>query len=130
MKRLLFTVALLLFALPALAADVPLFWDTNTGPAYDKVRIYERTGTAGNYVYTMKIEVAGTVTTATVTGLSPGTHYLVARGYIAPIESVDSNSVSPIVPGNINNLRLIAVLIGEDGTVTIRLVDPAEFFRG
>jgi hypothetical protein len=112
MKRLLLITALMLLAVPAMAADVTFAWDSSTQP-WEKVRIYERTGTVAPFTYTQKVEVAGNLTTATVTGVTPGVHYYIARSYIAPWESADSNVVNtgnvPNAPGNVRITIVINV---------------------
>ena len=101
MKRLLFVIALLLLAAPLLASDVTLAWDNPSGQAWEKVRIYEVVSGA----YTLKAEVPGTATTATIANVQPGSHSYVARSFMAGMESANSNtatgSIKPDAPGGL-----------------------------
>jgi hypothetical protein len=126
MKRLLFVIALLLFALPTMAADITFQWDLVAGQTWDNVKLYELAGTN----YTLKGTVPGTATTFTLTGVAPGNHTYIVRSLLNTVESIDSNSVSKAIqPGQPGNFRIVMVSVSDDGTVTVKLVDPAEFFR-
>ena len=128
MKRILFTVVLLcLFALPSLAADLQFQWDPMpAGQNWTNVRLYQVVGTN----YTLKGTVAGTATTFTLTGVTPGSYTYIVRSVAIALESGDSNSVSTAInPNAPSNFKIVAVQIDNDGNVTFRLVDPAEFFR-
>ena len=118
---------LLLLAGIASAADLNFEWDPMpAGQAWELVRIYEIVDGSYNLV----AEAPGDQTTATVTDVAPGNHVYIARSFQATLESADSNQVSQDIEPSAPNLRIIAVYIAEDGTVTFKLVDPAEFFRG
>jgi len=127
MKRLILVILLTLFALPAMAVDITLQWDAMpVGQAWDNVVAYEKVGTT----YINKGQVVGAVTTLTITNVAIGSHTYIVRSKQASVESVDSNTASKdILPINPGNLRIVTVIIGEDGTVTFKLVDPIEFFR-
>jgi hypothetical protein len=128
MKQIIFVVVLLcLCSLPALAVDLTFQWDAMpAGQSWSNVKLYELS--AGTY--TLKGTVAGTVTTYTVTGVLPGSHTYIVRSVAGTVESVDSNSVAKdIQPGAPSNFKIVMVDIAPDGTVTVKLVDPAEFFR-
>jgi hypothetical protein len=128
MRRLFLIIALCLIALPAMAQTTLSFqWDPMpAGQAWDNVRLYEVSGAA----YALKGVAAGTATTITITGLTPGSHTYIVRAVSGSIESADSNSVSATVkPGSPANFKIVTVRIGEDGIVTLKLVDPSEFFR-
>lgn len=128
MKRLLMTVFVLLaLTLPALAVDLTFRWDAMpTGQNWTNVRLYQVSGTT----YTLKGTAAGNATTLTITGFGPGSYTFIARSVVGSLESVDSNTASKdIVPDTPGNFRIVAVEIAPDGTVTFRLLDPAEFFR-
>lgn len=119
-------IALFLMQGAALAADVKLAWDPMPADqAWEKVRIYEKVGAT----YTQKGEVAGNLTQITLTGITPGTHILIARAFQTQLESADSNTVTAVInPLNPQNLRIVAeIIVGEDGNVRIRLLDPAAF---
>ena len=125
--KLLFAALFMLLGLPVRAATVNLAWDLAPGETWSNVRLYEKIGTN----YTLKIEVAGTATTASIANVSVGTHIYIARAYAGGLESEDSNTATAnINPSQPGQLRIVAVTIKEDGTVEIRLVDPADFFRG
>lgn len=133
MKTLLITLLLLLLATPLLAADynVNVAWDNPTSQAWNNVRIYEKVGAS----YAMKVEVAGSALTATITNVQPGNHTYIARSYMNSVESVDSNTASkeiqPDLPGNFR-IAVLEVEVDDNGTVTIKsvkLVDPSQFFR-
>jgi hypothetical protein len=112
MKRLFFILFMLL-AVSAVAADATFAWDAApAGQTWEKVRIYERVGAAPPYIYNLKAEVAGNLTTAVVQGVSPNQMY-VARSYASGWESPDSNAVStgsvPSAPGNMRITIVITV---------------------
>lgn len=125
MKRILMiSLMLLLLTATAWAVDVKLAWDANTGPVWQNVRIYEKVGAN----YTLKVEVAGTATQATITGVLPGVHIYIARSYAASLESVDSNSVTDTtLPGAPSNLRIIIVQVADDGTISFKALTLDEF---
>jgi len=128
MKQLLLVIALLFMAAVAcVAEDVNLTWDAMpAGQAWENVRIYEVVGSSYNQV----AEVLGTETVATIPDVSIGDHIYIARSYQAGNESSDSNQViTEIDPAEPSNFRIITVNIDDDGNITFRLVDPAEFFR-
>ena len=128
MKRLLVVLFLLLcFVAPSFATDLTFSWDAMpAGQNWTNVRLYEITGT--NYI--LKGTVAGTATTYTLTGVLPGNHTYIVRSVADTIESVDSNSVvKALQPGAPTNFKIVAVNIDDQGNITFRLVDPAEFFR-
>jgi len=91
MKFRILAIALLLFCLPAAAADVSLAWDPSPSPAITGYKIY--VGTASR-VYGAPITI-GIQTTYTVTGLAAGsTFYFAATAYdAAGNESDFSNEV-------------------------------------
>ena len=79
-----------------MAADVRLAWDAPANPDDygTAVRVYEVVGS--NYV--LKGEVASSVTTFVLVGVTPGKHTYIARSYsdVWKIESADSNqAVTP-----------------------------------
>jgi hypothetical protein len=126
MRRLLIILALLLCATQAFAADVTLKWDPMpAGQAWEKVRIYEMVGTA----YSLKAEVAGSATQATIANVPIGTHVYIARAYQATLESPDSNTASKSFgPSSPMNFVIVAS-IGPNGAVSIRALSPEQFAR-
>ena len=128
MKRLLFVFALMLFALPALAADFTLQWDNPTNQAWDNVEIYQVSGTN----YTLKATVAGNIKTATITGYGPGSYQFVAQSVMNGAKSDYSNTATgTIKPDTPSNFRLaFEIEIDENGNVHFRIIDdPTGFFR-
>lgn len=126
MKRLVLACALILFALPLMAADVTLAWDAPSGPVPDGYRIYF--GTASG-TYGAPVDV-GNVTQYTVTGLLPGnTYYFAATCYkTGYADSGYSNEASKGFIGNPGNLRIIAALVvDEDGNVKIKYLTPEQY---
>lgn len=128
MKRILMLCVLLcLLSVPVVAADLNFQWDpAPAGQGWTNVKLYEIVGT----VYTLKGTAVGTATTISLTGVAPGTHLYIVRSVAGTLESVDSNSVNaPINPAAPTNFKIVMVDIAPDGTVTVKLVDPALFFR-
>ena len=129
MKRLLL-IAMLLMALPLMAADVKLAWDPPAaGPVPAGYKVYY--GTASG-VYGSPID-AGNVTQYTVSNLSAGTYYFVVSAYLPGQESGYSNEVNKGIIGNPGNLRIIAtIIVDEQGNIKMRYLTPEEyaaFFR-
>ena len=60
---------------------------------------------------------------ATPTPLDPGVHFIVLRAFKADLESGNSNEVSatvnPSSPGGLRIVTTVALLINDDGTLTI-----------
>ncbi|NLT67273.1 MAG: hypothetical protein GXX84_11785 [Acidobacteria bacterium] len=112
MKRILIGLLLLASTGAAQAADITFAWDpAPPGQNWEKVRLYERTGNPGAYVYTLKGEVAGTLTTMTITGVTPGAHTYVARSYAGGWESVDSNEVNTgPVPSSPSGIKITVIV--------------------
>lgn len=124
MRKLFFCFWLFFFAAFGTAADINLAWDNPNSQAWEEVRIYEIVGS--NPV--LKKTVAGSTSQATITGVEPGIHVYMARSYMNSVESDDSNSVSDTIRPDEPILRIIVVELGEDGSLSFKLVDPAEFF--
>lgn len=112
MKRILITLLLLVCVVRAQAADITFAWDPAApGQNWEKVRLYERTGNPGAYVYTLKGEVAGNLTTMTITGVSPGAHTYVARSYAGGWESADSNEANTgPVPSSPSGIKITVIV--------------------
>lgn len=114
MRRILILIAFLCLVASVQAADITFAWDPMpAGQQWEKVRLYERTGTAGNYQYTLKGEVDGNLTTMTIPGVTPGTHTFIARSYANSWESADSNTVTtgpvPQAPSGIKITVVVSV---------------------
>jgi len=100
-SRMLLVVFLMAaFSSIAMCDDTVFGWDKVPGQTWEKVRIYQRSGAAAPYTYTLKAEVDGSQTTATVTNTVPGMIFI-ARSTMGFMESNDSNAVGikPDAPG-------------------------------
>ena len=85
-----------------LAAQVTLTWENQQNEAWEKVRLYQKTGTT----YTLLAEVNGTVTNWSG-NVPAGTVSFIARSVIGTNESVDSNVVTAdLKPNAPNNVRV------------------------
>lgn len=95
MKRIILIAALLLFAVPAMAATVTLAWDPMpAGQSWTGVTAYEQIGT----VYTQVAKVTGTPPASTLSfQATTGTHTYVVRSTNGQSESPNSNSVQGII---------------------------------
>jgi len=115
MKRIVLFLALMILALPMMAADVTLEWDPMpAGQSWTAVRCYE-INSAGAYVRVG--EVPGTSTKMTLTGVTPGIHKYVVRPFNV-WEAPDSNAVTtPALLDAIKNLRF-SFTVSVQGTVT------------
>lgn len=123
MKSILIALALLMIAVPAMAAQVTLAWDAND-PAPEGYRLFQRTETTA-YDYEAPVWT-GTVTTCTIDGLVPGVmYYFVVRAYQDLDESGDSNEVSfkGIIPAptGLRVVEEIAILVMPDGTINVAM---------
>lgn len=111
MKKLIFTLLLALFTLPASAEQKNFEWDPVTQDiegntiAVTGYRLY-LSNTTGAYPNPAAITVA--TPTASVNVTAPGTYYAVVRAYNAVGESANSNEVSFVIapkpprsPGNL-----------------------------
>jgi hypothetical protein len=116
-KKFALCFVLMLFASAAVAASVTLEWDAVPAGTWEKVRIYEKTGSASVLI----TEVDGNLTQATFEAV-PGIHNYVARGYKAPWESADSNTVtSPAVPAAPTNLKFLKIILAGLGALGLVL---------
>ncbi len=108
----LVTLFAIVTALCAQTGTVTLTWDPKpAGQTWQKVRVYERSGTAPDFVYTQKAEVSGIETTATVQNVTPGVHTYVARS-VDGWESVDSNaSATPAEPTAPSGLKITVTVV-------------------
>ena len=141
MKIIGIIISILIFASQAMAAQVTLAWDA-TNPTPQGYRIFQRAaGSAYNYgapAWT------GTATTCTIGNLMPGTTYFfVARAFVGPDQSGNSNevTVAPVAPTPTSTPTAtpeptpvpICVPAAEgayqvgafDVAVTLRIADPA-----
>ncbi|MBI5551098.1 MAG: fibronectin type III domain-containing protein [Desulfobacterales bacterium] len=88
----LFTGFLCFSAIPLYAAQVTLQWDANS-PAPQGYRLFQRLA-SGTYNYSAPVWT-GAGTTCTINNLLDGTtYYFVARAYIGPDQSGNSNEVN------------------------------------
>lgn len=109
MKRLLLSIMfLLLFAVPAAAQqaeDFSFSWDANTEPDLAGYKVYYGNvrGTYGNVIDVVN------VTQYTLTGLQPGTYYIVVTAYDTSMnESEYSNEIDNDPPDNPTGLTITA----------------------
>lgn len=114
MKRFLILVLLILtFVAFADAANLQFGWDPKpAGDARNRVRVYERTGSAAPYSYNWVGEVLEPTQSFTLNGVPAGSHVYVARGFNGQTESGDSNAVSVVIvaiPGAVTNLTVTFV---------------------
>lgn len=106
-RALIAILSLLMVSATACGADLTFTWDPAAGESWSHVRIYEKTGSN----YTQVAQVAGTLTTATVTGVPWGNHTYIARSVGVAngveLESADSNEVSTTVaPSSPKSLKV------------------------
>lgn len=107
-------ILILAVAQVASAADLRFEWDAApAGQTWKTVRVYERTGAASPFTYALKGEVAGNLTTMSITGVAPGRHVYIARSFDGNWESADSNTAEtgavPTAPGNIRITVIVNV---------------------
>lgn len=107
LRKIPMVLVLLMLLLPAIAraADVKLIWDPGTN--WESVRIYEKTGTS----YVKVGEVAGNLNQITISGVVPGIHTYIARSFVSPWESADSNQAStPAVPAAPSGVKVVVTV--------------------
>lgn len=101
---------LALMATPLFGATVTLAWDPKpTGDTRTHVRIYERTGAAAPFAYTLIGTAIEPATTIVLSSVPAGSHTYVARAWNGQSESADSNAVSVVilaVPGTVTNVTI------------------------
>lgn len=107
MRKLALLFFLCIFEVGSQSHSVVLTWDPMpVGQSWKQVRIYERAVDAsGGFVYTLRAEVAGDQTTATIKNVVPGPHTYVARS-VDGWESVDSTPASVGQPDSPAQLKV------------------------
>lgn len=108
MRKILFTLMLFLVSVGAYAGDAIVSWDPPTqyedntnilAGEITKYSIYYGQSDGGPYNF--KVDVAGTINTATITGLAKGTWYFVATATTNNgMESAYSNQSAKAVQGS------------------------------
>lgn len=104
---------------PTVTGTVVLTWDPPPpGQTWEKVRIYERLGTAPNYTYVRVAEVDGKETKATIERVPAGEHYYVARSF--DIWESENSNVARVGPQPVPPVLSVVVEVRVASTVSTR----------